>query len=382
VLLFGIFYDVLMAYLSSFFKQRAWNSVTLVAQLLPPLLTATVILAGFDITGVVLVMVVAPAIATALVGWQVLRHQREIAALPQPADDGRMLPAGFVRYCGVSFLMTATDFLASGAFAMFFTRDVVQVAVLAAGVNVVRMVLAYLYTPMVGVQVPLFTRVRQGEGGTLLGAYQSLVRLQVLLLVPGGVGLLLLARAVFALINPEYVDAVPLVWVLVPCLFLESLLTTAHNALIVYERLRVIIISRLLTLICVPLVLLLFPILGVLGAALAFGLARVAAGMWATGSGYRLLGLRWPWRFSLRVVLASAIMAALVAALSAFLPLPDITAHGLARLAALPRLLVIAGAGGAVFLLALRLLGGIDPQDRRQLEQMKLPLKRHLLRIL
>jgi len=38
--------------------------------------------------------------------------------------------------------------------------------------------------------------------------------------------------------------------------------------------------------------------------------------------------------------------------------------------------------GGAVFLLALRLLGGIDPQDRRQLEQLKLPLKRQLLRVL
>jgi peptidoglycan biosynthesis protein MviN/MurJ (putative lipid II flippase) len=129
-------------------------------------------------------------------------------------------------------------------------------------------------------------------------------------------------------------------------------------------------------------VLLLFPILGVLGAALAFGLARVAAGMWATGSGYRLLGLRWPWRFSLRVVLASAIMAALVAVLNAFLPFPDITAHGLARLVALPLLLAIASVGGAVFLLALRLLGGIDPQDRRQLEHMKLPLKRYLLQIL
>jgi hypothetical protein len=81
-------------------------------------------------------------------------------------------------------------------------------------------------------------------------------------------------------------------------------------------------------------------------------------------------------------VLASAIMAALVAALSAFLPLPIITAPGLARLAALPLLLAIAGVGGAAFLLALRLLGGIDPQDRRQLEQMKLPLKRQLLRIL
>ena len=382
VLLFGIFYDVLMSYLSSFFKQRAWNSVTLVAQLLPPLLTAAVILAGFDIAGVVVVMVLAPAVATALVGWQVLRHRREVAAVPQPDDRGRMLPGGFLRYCSVSFLMTATDFLASGAFALFFTHSVVQAAVLAAGVNVVRMVLAYLYTPMVGVQVPLFTRVRQGEGGTLLGAYQSLVRLQVLLLVPGGVGLLLLAGAVFALINPAYVDAVPLVWVLVPCLFLESLLSTAHNALIVYERLRVIVFSRLLTLICVPLVLLLFPILGVLGAALAFGLARVAAGLWATGSGYWLLGLRWPWRFSGRVVLASAIMAAIVATLSAFLPVPDTTAHGLARLAILPLLLAIAGVGGAVFLLTLRLLGGIDPQDRRQLEQMKLPLKRHLLRML
>src|SRR5215211_693862 len=51
VLLFGIFYDVLMAYLSSFFKQRAWNSITLVVQLLSPLLTAAAIVAGWDVAG-------------------------------------------------------------------------------------------------------------------------------------------------------------------------------------------------------------------------------------------------------------------------------------------------------------------------------------------
>ena len=108
-----------------------------------------------------------------------------------------------------------------------------------------------------------------------------------------------------------------------------------------------IIISRLLTLICVPLVLLLLPILGMLGAALAFGLARVLAGMWATGSGYRLLGLRWPWRFSLRVVLASAIMAALVGRaerLPAACPISPRTAWRGWPL--LPLLLVIAGVGG------------------------------------
>jgi hypothetical protein len=204
----------------------------------------------------------------------------------------------------------------------------------------------------------------------------------VLLLIPGGVGLLLLAQPIFALINPAYLAASPLVWVLVPCLFLESLLTTAHNALIVYEHLRVIIISRVLTLICVPLVLLLFPLLGILGAALAFGLARVAAGIWATASGYRLLGLRWPWRFTARVALASAAMAALVGLLNIWLPIAATEASGLARLALLLPLLAIAGAGGAAFLAALRLLGGIEAQDRRQIEQLKLPLKRWVLRVL
>jgi hypothetical protein len=235
---------------------------------------------------------------------------------------------------------------------------------------------------MVGVQVPLFTRVRQGEGGTLLGAYQSLIRLQVLLLIPGGVGLVLLARPIFALINPEYVAATVLVWVLVPCLFLESLLTTAHNALIVYEHLRIIAISRVLTLVAVPLVILLFPLLGIVGAALAFGLARVLAGAWVTANGYRLLGLRWPWQFTARVLLASAAMGAVVGWLNARLPDADTGARGLARLWALPPLLAIAAIGAIVLLLALRLLGGIDARDRQQLAQMRLPLKRWLLRLL
>src|SRR6266508_2060539 len=382
VLLFGIFYDVLMAYLNSFFKQRAWNSITLVVQLMSPLLTAAAILAGWDVAGVVVVMVFVPAVAIVLVGWQVLRHQRELTVQPQPDDTGRWLPPGFVRYCGVSLLMTGTDFLASAGFALFFARDVIDIAILNAGVNIVKVLLAYLYTPMVGVQVPLFTRVRAGEGGTLQGAYQSLIRLQVLLLVPGGVGLLLLARPIFALLQAAYVDAAPLVWILVPCLFLESLLTTAHNALIVYEKLKIIIISRLLTLISVPLVVVLLPQFGIAGAALAFSLARVLAGVWVTANGFRLLGLRWPWRFTLRVGLASAVMALVVGLLSSLITLPAVDAPRLTRLALLPPLTVIAGAGAISFLIVLRLLGGIDVQDRRQITQMRLPLKRWILRVL
>jgi O-antigen/teichoic acid export membrane protein len=232
------------------------------------------------------------------------------------------------------------------------------------------------------VQVPLFTRVRAGEGGTLQGAYQSLIRLQVLLLLPGGVGLVLLARPIFALFQAAYVSAAPLVWILVPCLFLESLLTTAHNALIVYERLKIIIISRLLTLVCVPLVVVLLPRFGIAGAALAFGLARVLAGVWVTANGFRLLGLRWPVQFTIRVGLASAAMALVVGLLSMLISLPAADATRVTRLALLPPLAAIAGAGAACFLIALRLLGGIDAQDRHQLAQLRLPLKRWIFRVL
>ena len=397
MLFLGICYDMLMAYLNSFFKQRAWNSVALAAGLLPPLLSATAILISrltpdpdrSAIISVLIAMFVAPAIAVALAAWNVYRLWK--SDIRSWSDDGQeapdlslanALPSGFVRYCAVSFLMTVTDFLASKSFAVFLANDISDVALLWAGASVVGMVLGYLYTPMVGVQVPLFTRVRAGEGGTLLGAYQSLARLQALLLIPGAVGLILLARPVLTVLTPQYIDAASLVWVLVPCLFLESMLTTAYNALIVYEKLRVIVISRLLTLSVVPLLILLSPQLGVVGVALAFGLARVLGGLWVTVSGYRLMGLRWPWRFTLRVLLASSVMALLVAGMAALLP--DLPPHAsiLVRLREAGLLTCVALLGAGAFIAALRATGGLEPQDREQLAKMRLPGRRWLLRVL
>lgn len=392
LLFLGVCYDMLMAYLNSFFKQRAWNSIALAAGMLPQLLSVAAILTladGWDILGVLVASVVAPAIAVGLAGWQVLRLWLEQhtwapeAQTPVLAPGTPWLPPGFVPYTAVSFLMTMTDFLASASFAIYLAGGVSDAAVLTAGAALAKMALGYLYTPMVGVQVPLFTRVRQGEGGTLNGAYQSLVRLQLLLFVPGGVGLMLLAEPALLVVGPQYLAAAPIVWVLVPCLFLESLLTTAHNALIVYERLRIIVASRLITLAVVaPLAWLLPPRLGLVGVALAFGLARLAAGLWVTGSGMRLLGLRWPWPFTARVLGATAAMGLLLLVVRGLLPpLPvDVTLGDRLREAAW--LLGLAVIGAAGFFLALRLLGGLDAQDRAQLARLRLPLKRWWLKVL
>ncbi|PDW03078.1 lipopolysaccharide biosynthesis protein [Candidatus Viridilinea mediisalina] len=390
LLFLGICYNMLMAYLSSFFKQRAWNSIDLAAKLLPQVLIVAAILAGWDILGVLGAMVLAPTIAVILAVWQVLRLRRELqgdAATPVAAAPWHAwrtwLPQGFIRYSAVSFLMTATDMIASVNFALFLAGDLGDVAIIWAGSALVGMALSYLYTPMVGVQVPLFARVRQGEGGTLNGAYQSLVRLQLLLLVPGGVGLMLLAEPALLVISPQYLVAAPIVWVLVPCLFIECLLTTAHNALIVYERLPVIIASRLITLaVVLPLAWLLPPMVGIVGVALAFGLARVGSGLWVTASGMRLLGLRWPWRFTLRVCGATLAMGLLILATRGLLPPLPTEANLGERLIEAGWLLGLAAVGAAAFFAALRLLGGLDPQDRTQLERMKLPMKRWIMKVL
>ena len=390
LLFFGICYDMLMAYLSSFFKQRAWNSVDLMARVLPQLLIVGAILAGWDILGVLGAMVLAPAIVVSLATWQVIRLRRELRTTQETPisvaplyEWRRWLPPGFLRYSAVSFLMTATDMVASVNFALFLAGDIGDVALLWAGSSLVGMALSYLYTPMVGVQVPLFARVRQGEGGTLNGAYQSLVRLQLLLLIPGGVGLVLLAEPALLVISPQYLIAAPIVWVLVPCLFAECLLTTAHNALIVYERLPVIIVSRLITLLLVvPLAWLLPSQFGLVGVALAFGLARVGAGIWVTASGMGMLGLRWPWRFTLRVLGASVAMTIVILSVRGLLPPLIDTASLIQRLIEALWLMAMAALGATSFFIALRLLGGLDVQDRAQLERMRLPLKRWIMRLL
>jgi len=409
LLFLGICYDIFMAYLNSFFKQRTWNSITLAAGLLPQLLSVAAILIlpnQWAILGVLGATVLAPTLAVALAGWQVIRlqiadlrlqieqekaagsekiaHQPGIRNLKSAIHNLKSaIPRGFVRYTAVSFLMTATDFVASAGFAIYLAGDIGDVAVLTAGAALAKMALGYLYTPMVGVQVPLFSRVRQGEGGTLNGAYQSLVRLQLLLFVPGGVGLMLLAQQALLVISPQYLVAAPIVWVLVPCLFLESLLTTAHNALIVYEKLGIIIVSRLLTLAAVALLaLVLPPRFGLLGVALAFGLSRVAAGAWATGSGYRLLGLRWPWRFTARVLGATLAMSALILASRGLLP-PLPAAAGLAvRLREAGLMFALATVGAVGFFVALRILGGLDVQDRAQLMKLKLPFKKWVAKLI
>ena len=392
LLTMGVCYDVLMAYLNSFFKQRAWNGITLMAGLLPQILAVVAIVGAqasadplrWSVVGILVASALAPTIAVLVATWQVVRIWRagnDVVATPAP-HEARWLPNGFLKYTGVSYLMTMTDFIAGKSFAVYLTSSLSDAAMLWAGASLVGMVLSYLYTPLVGITVPLFTRVRAGEGGSIQGAFASIVRIQLLLLVPGGVALMLLAKPALLILTPQYADAVGLVYVLVPCLFLESLLTVAHNVMIVYEKLTIVTIGRMLTLVVIPLGIWLGELYGVVGLALAYGIARVIAGLWATVWGWRQLNLVWPWQFSGRVVAATSLMALGIYACTFLSTVPTATTDLMARLQLIPGYAVIGVVNLVLFGATLRLCGGLDTSDREQLFRLKLPFKAWIMRVL
>ena len=59
-MVWGAFHDVFMQSLNAFFRRREWNAITLVGNLLQPVLVASAVLLGYGVTGVLFGLVVTP----------------------------------------------------------------------------------------------------------------------------------------------------------------------------------------------------------------------------------------------------------------------------------------------------------------------------------
>lgn len=384
---FGALYDVFMQFLTTYFKQRSWNIITVVVTLVQPLLVTGFILLGWSLSGVLLGLVITPVIAVALAAWQVARAARELGpgALDQPADT--TLARRFAVFSGMSFFIQVTTWFYDLQFVTFVLYAIGlqldQVALLAFAYKFAKDYLGYVYIPFSGVLTPLLARIRgRQDPAVLQETYGGLTRIFALLLIPSGVGLALLAPRLLALLYPRYTEAATLVYLFIAFTFAESLFSVPHNVLMVYERYRPVFIARLLALVSVPLLALLVPEYKLVGAAVAVGLARVLARLVTIVYVERAMGLRFPLRFIGRVLAATLAFGAPLLALLPIWPLPS-DAHGLAgKVLAAFSLAALAALGGLGYLLALRLLGGLDEQERRRILSLKLPFKKALARLL
>ncbi len=387
LVILGSFYDGLMAYLISYFRQRAWNLIGLVGNVVQPLLAAGLVLVGYGVSGVLVSMVVTPVLSVALATWQVLVGQREgrghgpAGEVPREEATPLGLWRRFGVYTGISNVLNLSDYIVSWYFAVFLLNDLAQVALFTTGTAMVRQALALLYTPLVGIQVPLFTRVKGGDGD-LSETYAAVGRILAFIVLPGGVGLVLLAHELILVQYPQYAQAALVVYILTPCLFLEAFLSSAQIVVQVYERYSLLLLPRALTILVLPLIVWAAVNYGLPGAAAAVGGGRVVTALVTALVAQRAFPLRYSWAFFGRVALASAGMAVVVVALKQVMGLGTIGSGLGERLLAAGLLLLLSGAGAGAFVGILRLLGGLEAEDRQRLLESRLPLRRLLVKVL
>lgn len=382
LVLLGSLDDTLKAYLISFFRQKAWNVITAIGALLLPILSAIAVLAGFGVLGIVAAIVVTTLLSVLITWGSVRRAMRQAERAEPSAPVPPEIWRRFLPYVGMSLTLSITDLLTSQYFGVYWLNGLQEVALYWVAYSVIKQVQAYLYAPMGGLQVPLFTRVRAEGDARLPRVFGTIARLFLVLFVPAGVLLVVFLRNLVLIQFPGYADALPAALVLIPFLFLEPFWGLGHNVLMVHERYRLVLVSRLATLASIPLLALLAP-LGAAGIAVALGSGRALGGLIVLVGAIARYRLAFPWRFAGKLVLASLLTAALVAPL--MLGLGSIPAGA----DALSTRLLYAGISGAIGLVALaillfaiRRLRLIQDEDRALLGELRHPLARRLQELL
>jgi O-antigen/teichoic acid export membrane protein len=383
LIVFGAVFDVYMQALTAYFRQRASGSIGIVTTLLKPLLLIAVVLVGWGVLGVVGAMVAIPIVATLLAAWRVATIRRDLKKRPtQPTAGARLVPR-FAAYCGLSYWIQITEY--------FYSVDFVVLAIPAAAAaagfkftySIVAQLLAALWSPMVGVQIPLFARLHsRNDDRQLASAYTVLSKFLAVLLIPAAIGLALLAHNLIATINPKYSDFDNVARILTICLCLDAAISVPLSILMAYERYRPMLIARTAALVAVPLVLIVAPHYGVAGAALVMGGTRLMCDSLAMALALRALPIRYPTAFAARVTGAAMLMALAIAPFALTLLRPPGGASVTLRLAYLAGNGLLAGIGGLVFFGLFKLTGGLDPEDRRRVAELRLPVATRLLRFL
>jgi len=389
LVLVGAFYDVAMQSLVATFKNKSWNIITILVTLLDPIVVSVIVLTGGNIAIVLIGRVFVALAAMVLAGGFALFAVRESADVERQyvTDDarGRPLPIRrFVFYSSLQYALQVTSFLTSYAFAALILTNAVEIAGYRVAAGTVRETLSALTTPIVGIQVPIFTRIFTARDTRQLDiAFALVTRFLALVLIPGGVGLALLIPNLFRILYPKFVSFTGVCIVLIVFLFAEACLSTGTTVLLTFERYKPVIAARAIALLSLPIMFFTARWYGAMGAALTAGGFAALAALVGTIAATALLPIRYPLGFVRRVGIASGCMAVVVGGLAFTLGrVPDNPGGGLHRVFWLAVTAVIAALGGAVYLAVFRRIGGIEQSDIERLRSLRIPARGLVLRML
>ncbi|MDQ2788071.1 MAG: hypothetical protein M3Y58_24085 [Chloroflexota bacterium] len=389
LVLVGAFYDVAMQSLVATFKNKSWNIITILVTLLDPIIVAVIVLTGGNIAVVLIGRVFVALAAMVLAGGYAIFAVRESADVEGQyvTDDarGRPLPIRrFVFYASLQYVLQVTSFLTSYAFAAIILSNANEIAGYRIASGTVSETLSALTVPIIGIQVPIFTRIFTARDTRQLDiAFGLVARFLALVLIPGGIGLALLIPNLFRILYPKYISFTSVCIVLIIFLFAEACLSTGTTVLLTFERYKPVIAARAIALVSLPLMFFTARRYGAMGAALTAGGFAALAALVGTIAATTLLPIRYPLAFVRRVGVAAGCMAVVVGGLAFTLGrVPDHPGGGLHRVVWLAVTAMIAAVGGAVYLAVFRRIGGVEQSDIERLRGLRIPARGLVLRVL
>lgn len=396
LLVLGALSDVTIQLLYTHFRQKVTNSLDVLASIGFPVLSSIFVYMELGAMGMLLALLITTVVSVVLSTWQAwvmlasMDPEPPLKSADVKLPSTRSLRERIGGFAGLNYLINWTVNLYDLPFFTIMLSLIVvdqaaravQISILGLAYRVTRQFLRALVVPLTGVQTPLFARLyAEGRMDGLRTAYATLTKFLILALLPAGVGLIVSARNLLAVffvqIGPDAVltwpkvpDAVACIAILTIGLFGEAIISVVLNVLMVHEDYRAVITARLVALFSIPLVLVLVPLMGVTGAAIAASVAALASRAVALVYAVRRVGLKFPGEFFVRVGLASSIMgAALLPFLVFFPPTPLPTAA-----------MIVTGA--LIFYVMFRVLGGMDQDDKDRFSTLRVPFVRVVLRYL
>lgn len=382
LVIFGALFDVYMQALVSYFRQRAWNVIVLLVTVAKPLLLALVALAGWGVSGVVAITVAIPIVATVLAAWQAAGLREPVTEHAGPTREARPIARRFLSYSALSYWIQLTEYAYSLEFVLLVLPSAAEAAGFKTAYALVYQVLTGLWSPLTGVQIPLFARLHVRDNQRQLAeAYALLSKFLAALMIPAAIGLALLAGNLLAILWPRYVEYATVARVLTVALCVDAAISVPLAILMAYERFGPMLLARTFALLAIPLLFYIAPRYGATAAAAVMGGTRLATDGLAMAFAIRRFPLRYPVAFASRVLLASSIMGAVIAPVALLLLAPTAGIGAATRAAYLAGNLGLGLAGAAIYLLAFRMFGGIDRGDRERILALRIPFATRVVRL-
>jgi O-antigen/teichoic acid export membrane protein len=189
-----------------------------------------------------------------------------------------------------------------------------QVALFATAFKLSLMTVGLVVAGFRGVYRPLFARLRiRNNPEELRQAFTAVSKAQLVVLVPAGVGLMVMCGDFIPLLfGAEFLPSVPIAWVLVAFMYSATAFNLPEIMLSVDEQYRALGWARAVFLISVPLFVVVAAVYGLVGAAVVLGGARFVPSFWCYLVSRRLYGIRFPWKFVGRIAIVSGLMGAVL----------------------------------------------------------------------